>query len=357
MNQNNTIPSKGNRLPAFDILKVFAIFMVLWGHCISGFQSIPASHDSVYRIIYSFHMPLFMMIAGFFSVNSYRLCFKVLIKKKFLELIFPVIVWGVFFFICNSIICLLHNEDIYPIYDLKAIYIKNLWFLKSAFICYITAYFCFRNNNWILLFITLIISQFIIFHNICIMYPSFCMGVILRKNMGLLTNKSLMALSSLIFILMLLNWDESFWVTEGMWPAPNMLKTLTTGDSTYLILYLQKGVYRIIIGIVGSIAFITFFNIYFSHSKNDFIKTVAIWGQFTLGIYISQSYILEYILGSYINMDNTNFFLFHFIITPFISMILLFILTHFVMLTYKNRMLSFLMWGKYQKTQCNSINK
>ena len=155
------------RLPAFDILKLFAIFMVLYGHCLQYFQTSPFAQDSVYRVIYSFHMPLFMMIGGFFSLHSFQLKFKGLVTKKFWELIYPVIIYGIVFFIISSIITLSQGDQIYPIWDLKAIYTKNLWFLKSEFICYIVAYFCFRKgiNIWLLV-MSLILSQFVVFHNI-----------------------------------------------------------------------------------------------------------------------------------------------------------------------------------------------
>lgn len=349
MSQNESINQNTKRIATFDLLKVFAIYMVLWGHCISGFQDIPASHDCVYRIIYSFHMPLFMMIAGYFSTNSFKLDTKSFITKKFRELLYPVIIWGVIFFAINSIIRIIHNESINAFYDLKAIYIKNLWFLKSAFICYIAAYFSLKKNSRKILFVTLLLSQFVISHNLCIMYPAFCTGIILSQKNYLLNNKIVMMFTFSIFLLMLLFWNESYWVTEGMWPSPNMLNLFSTGDLSILTLYLDKGVYRIIIGLSGSIAIISIFNIYFHKYKNCFTQTAAIWGRYTLGTYIIQTYILEYFLGSYINMNNANYLLFHFIYTPFVSLSLLYVITHIVMLTYNSGTLSILLWGITKK--------
>lgn len=328
------------RLISFDLLKVFAIFLVLWGHCIQYFLSTHYSADPIYRIIYSFHMPLFMMISGFFSVNSYKLTFKVLFEKKFTELLLPVFVWGSFFLIGCSILNVIHGEHIYLLYDIKAILTKNLWFLKSLFVCYILAYFCFNKTktNYIFLFFTLLLSQFIISHNICTMYPSFLIGVYLQKHKNLISSKFLLISTLIIFILMLILWDASFW------PVPNMLETITKHSMTPVYEYLYKGIYRIIIGTAGSLFFIALFNILFCNNIN--MINIANLGKYTLGVYIIQSIVLECIAGKYIKFDYMNFYMFHFVITPIISFTLFFLFTFIVRLTYKYPKLSFLLWGK-----------
>lgn len=70
------------RLLSFDYLKFFAIFLVVWGHCIEQLCSADSIEDSAYRFIYSFHMPLFMMISGYFSVSSLNLSVKSFVKKN-----------------------------------------------------------------------------------------------------------------------------------------------------------------------------------------------------------------------------------------------------------------------------------
>ena len=69
------------RIKAFDFLKFFAIFLVIWGHVIQYFLSSDYSDELVYRIIYSFHMPLFMMVSGYFSVSSMSLSIGTFLRK------------------------------------------------------------------------------------------------------------------------------------------------------------------------------------------------------------------------------------------------------------------------------------
>lgn len=77
------------RIKAFDVLKLFAIFLVLWGHCIQYFTSGNPIDKPVYVYIYSFHMPLFMMISGYFASSSISLPIKELLKKKTIQLLLP----------------------------------------------------------------------------------------------------------------------------------------------------------------------------------------------------------------------------------------------------------------------------
>lgn len=60
------------RIEILDMAKGVAIFLVLWGHCIQYFSSGDDDfyNNFVFKFIYSFHMPLFMIIMG--------ICFTIL---------------------------------------------------------------------------------------------------------------------------------------------------------------------------------------------------------------------------------------------------------------------------------------
>lgn len=86
---------KGKRNPGFDVVKLIAIFLVLWGHCVQSMLSSDPYKDMVYIYIYSFHMPLFMILSGYFSFNS--LNSKIMLKgiiNRFKQLIIPTLFWG-----------------------------------------------------------------------------------------------------------------------------------------------------------------------------------------------------------------------------------------------------------------------
>ena len=51
------------RITAIDSLKFFLIFLVLIGHCLDiGLDQ--HLNNSIFRLIYSFHMPVFVLLSG-----------------------------------------------------------------------------------------------------------------------------------------------------------------------------------------------------------------------------------------------------------------------------------------------------
>lgn len=332
-----------NRIVYFDLLKLFAIFLVIWGHCIQFFRQSYECNDSVYLIIYSFHMPLFMIISGYFSsYKSYRLSTLELIKKKFRELLLPVITWGIIFEIIHVTISLYKGNCFFPLYDLKAFYFENLWFLKCLFICYISAYCCFKHNktNYYYLGATIIISQFLTTHNICTMYPAFLAGIFLQRHNSIIDNRYYFIISWTIYFILLYFWNSSFW------PIPNMLYSVYSGDFSIIYNYIVKGGVRIVIGITGSYVCIYIFKnllLRFQHKTLNFISN---YGKYTLGIYILQSFIIEYTLSQYVNFDQYSVYVFDLIIAPTISLVTLSLLIIIVKLSYKTKIASFLLWGK-----------
>lgn len=66
--------SQHKRLVSFDLLKFFAMFLVLWGHCIQQFIPVygMCENKTIFTYIYSVHMPLFACISGFFAYHSFE---------------------------------------------------------------------------------------------------------------------------------------------------------------------------------------------------------------------------------------------------------------------------------------------
>ncbi len=194
------------RNPAFDGLKAFAIFLVLWGHCIQQLLAGPKEEDMLFRFIYSFHMPLFAMASGYFSYNSLNLSFPKMILKKSRQLLLPCFTW---YCLTYSIPKLL----LFPIwadskdYSLIAFFdvlYQNFWFLKSLFICYLLAYLG-KYVSWILaLLISFICGTTF---SISFLFPAFLIGYVMRKfylnNYSLAKTRNLIGLSTISFVILL----------------------------------------------------------------------------------------------------------------------------------------------------------
>lgn len=116
---------KKERLYFMDLLKLFAIFCVCYGHCVQHFLTGVPSENAVFRIIYSFHMPLFMVITGYFCYTEKYISLWSATRKKLRQLILP----GVSFTLTISLI------NGFPDAFRRIDYLFPFWFLNCAFIC------------------------------------------------------------------------------------------------------------------------------------------------------------------------------------------------------------------------------
>ena len=88
------------RVESVDLMKGIAILLVVLGHAIGAVTSshtitdIPESFFISNGVIYSFHMPVFFLIAGLFIEKWTRQGWKEAFKKKIYRLAVPYFAWG-----------------------------------------------------------------------------------------------------------------------------------------------------------------------------------------------------------------------------------------------------------------------
>ena len=58
-----------DRIIHLDVLKFFAIYLVVLGHSIQLVEK-DFMHNSLFEFIYSSHMPLFVSLSGYFAFHS-----------------------------------------------------------------------------------------------------------------------------------------------------------------------------------------------------------------------------------------------------------------------------------------------
>lgn len=140
---------------------------------------------------------------------------------------------------------------------------------------------------------------------------------------------------------MLLFWDADFWLFP--------MRKISIGLQDNIEYYYYIG-YRIIIGLFGTLFFISLFIYIFSKIKlSNHIINIISFGQDTLGIYLLQTFLLEIILPEIMNLDYLNFILFNFIVTPVISFLILIICLTILNLLKKSTFLSLILLGKKAK--------
>lgn len=346
-----TETQRHGRMPFFDFLKMFAMFMVLWGHAIQHLQTGEVWNEPMHKVIYSFHLPLFMMIAGFFSLSSMNLPFADFVKKKGVQLLLPCLTWGI---ILYGVIAFMDESLGARIsYSPFFVFFQHFWFLKSLFVCYIIAYLgnrlCHSMAWWILL--TLAVAHITTTHQIPIMYFCFLGGILLRLYFHKFESncKAITSLSGLVFVFLLI-------VTKGDLPLKgiNAVDIIKNHSITPPVLaYLNK----IIISLSSSIFFIGLALWLNRNSKcaDFFAKSkLTTIGKYTLGIYILQSIILETVMAEYIKVGHwggifSSLIFDIYIVFPLISFFVLWTCAELTRFIGRSHFLGFWLLGNVRK--------
>lgn len=122
-----------------DVSRGLAIFLVIWGHVIQqGLDGITAvAENVVFKWIYSFHMPLFMLISGFFFYGSVKKkTLKALVLNRSGELLKTLVIWNTVCYGCKLLFLIL-REDIITISPkvLLEEVTMGYWFLWAVLFC------------------------------------------------------------------------------------------------------------------------------------------------------------------------------------------------------------------------------
>jgi len=88
------------RDPGLDVLKAIATLLVIAGHVIQ-FTNMDFDKSILFKMIYSFHMPLFMCISGYLMPDKVGPGF---FRRKFFQLIIPFFLWSAMLIVVRNII-------------------------------------------------------------------------------------------------------------------------------------------------------------------------------------------------------------------------------------------------------------
>lgn len=323
-----------------DLLKFLAIFLVLWGHAEQHLLSCDYSDRAVYRHIYSFHMPLFMMISGFFFAMTLKpgVFRNVIVKAR--QLLLPSVCWSLIFVILAAAF----HQHLPSVKSIGSAIIGNFWFLKSAFACSILGlipFLLFKRNFWFSASVSLLLSQALFFIpvvQLSFMYPAFLMGGIIYRYHDRFVSYArwIVPICGFVWIVCNLFLDAEAYriMKRGLLINPSVIK----------IIYWRM--YMYIMGLCGAVSFIALFEVVFSTPRKGFIYNIATdWGKMTLGIYILQTLLLETILLRYVNFDGVNDILFDFVISPLISLAIMMVCVMIIRVIRLNDYASFFLLG------------
>lgn len=140
----------GKRLIWVDQLKAFAMFLVVWGHCIQRCKTV-----FLLRLIYSFHMPLFFIISGLTFNTKRKDSITNFAKHKAKTILYPYFAFSIILiplWLLNRSLGAVQNDSIIEI--VMGIFYSNSgviratsnagWFLVTLFFAEIIFYVAFK---------------------------------------------------------------------------------------------------------------------------------------------------------------------------------------------------------------------
>ena len=325
------VKRKSKRVVYLDMVKFLAIWMVCIGH---SYRLVTMDSPSILnRWIYSFHMPLFMLLCGYFSLNSFQKTFLVFLKQKTIQLLVP----AVSITLLTIFVCYLMGSPILSII-VKLELIGGMWFLKTLFCCFVFTYIVKRigMNDWVtaigsIVFALLFPHGYFLQFNWMLIF--FWTGFFLRSySKAYERYRLIVTISSLLIFVLLCDHI-----------APQVL--------TYEVLFhhsLQLP-RQYITGLSGSLSLIgcTYYVGKWLKEQAGFINSLAEIGTYTLGIYGLQVIVLEKLLTGRVHINNIFFmdWKLDFIIVPFVGFISVLLCYALIQILKRSKPLDFLLFG------------
>lgn len=346
-----------------DAAKGLAIFLMLWGHCIQSCvvnSDVDFFENSLFKLIYSFHMPLFMLISGYLFFYSFsKRNLKDLLIHKTQSLLQPIIFSAVFRYLAIDVVfgAMIHELS-FTHNALWIKYLSSLWFLWSvlaASIC--VAIVCKKcENPWGQCALLIVIMPLLAFFpnatmNIFV-YPYFVLGFLFAKYKHTLSKKVLCLkyLSLVLFPVLVCFYEKKHYIyTTGLFSTAYSAKEL-----------LQINAYRWLIGLIGSVFALTVLQIIYDlickrKSSAPVFSGLSKIGKKSLQLYILSVPLLEGYLPIFLpkvfsllgtgNVFVKNIFVYNYIFTFSLALIYAFALYLLVKLLEKTR-ISAVMFGK-----------
>ncbi|SRR6266404_1032601 len=295
--------------PQLDMLKGFAILLVVLGHATQTYAS-NGNFDNnlLFRIIYSFHMPLFMFLSGAVAAYSSRPMNFDFIKRKFYQLVVPFIAWyllGYYLFSTYHHIhfsTYIHRVIVSPDYGLWFLWVLFLNFCALALIKYLSSWL----KLWSYLIVWLAIYMIptgkygiglVKWH-----LPFFIIGYLIFAYREHLVRyrKFAFTLSIVAFPVLVSSWhrlyDPSFVTGLGPRLAHHHLSDLTVGDLATVHTYpIADLFYKYLVAFSG-IGFVYYLLLL---KPNRYIYSIlSFLGLYTLDIYVSHQLLLQYRFGT-----------------------------------------------------------
>lgn len=309
------------RVVYLDIAKCMAIYLVCLGH----------THPSYNGFIYSFHMPLFMLMSGYFSGRSLQMPLLPFLKKKAISLLLPAITVSLLSIIIHFLFYGVDNQ-----FFIKELY-GCAWFLKCLFLCYVAAWLALFlcKKQWI----AILVSSSLVFvipichtFNFNFFLLFFWTGYILKK-----TNV-LEKVREYYLVIIPIALYVCFYFVGGVRPYQTIWPHTVFHTPEVLIV-------QYFVGLTGALLFLGLSRIIAQSKRvSTIIQNV---GTYTLGIYILQILLLERLLQYTLleRLVNDIPCLMDCIIRPAIAILVVVVCFYLIQLLKRTKIVNLLLFG------------
>ncbi len=211
-----------------DLIKAIAIILVVLGHsiqdcCGSDYTESLAFYDNwLFKVIYSFHMPLFMCVSGWLFARSVaKYDTGRLIRNKALALLVPILVWGTLQYISTKVFIKHEMPDFYNWWLIVGGRLWFLWALVYNMIVVLLVHRLFKDH--LAVYTLIYIALFFVPNswgcaNYIFMYPYFAGMYLLAKHKfdftALRSNKAT-AITALSYVVLLIFYNRSAYIYES----------------------------------------------------------------------------------------------------------------------------------------------
>lgn len=316
---SSQVPTARPRNTYLDLLRGLAVFFVILGHCMANYtmaynKSALYLFDPWYMLIYTFHMPLFALISGYFVYKSVaKLTLTRLMTEKLPSLLLPWVVWGILSWTIGLMLNGTVSLSFYSLKDLAYHTLHAYWFIPTI-AGVMLIYFCWHRymkaKAWIMGLILVglvLLPQSLPFglydtakiKFIAFLLPFFVAGAYISGNQSSILavyqryRVSILSIALASFIFLYFNYMPYDYIYDS---GVSLLDS-SLGVFEQLILNIKRWV----IGFVGSflVAVLVYHLLYLRNMMSWTSKTLVILGMLSLEVYLIQDTLISYFIRHY----------------------------------------------------------
>jgi fucose 4-O-acetylase-like acetyltransferase len=302
--------SNGERNNYIDIIKGIAIILVVIGHCIqfgSGRSYLDSEvffNDPLFKFIYSFHMPLFMLVSGYLFANTIKRDTNEIIKRKAGTILLPLISWNTIDLCINLLL-----GQKYTLSILFLSYFHALWFLRALFFCCMVVLMMnrvFKDNSYCYLALVAILHlipnrilpNIFVFTIVYFILGYFYCSNIRGRFSSTGTQYVLFTISCITFILLLTFFKDTYYIYRS--------NTCIINEKYPPLTTIYINIYRYLTAATGCITILLALRYLYHKLHFVIIRALTTIGQASLCIYIINSLFNEFILV-YLPFSHINY--------------------------------------------------